>query len=145
MAADSTHEADVATVRHWVNGARFDEELIELEAQTLRGMLAAHDAAVTRSAELEAENARMREELDRDRCPATFTGTVKNHRCNRERGHDGRHQAAMGRDWGLMRDSRDSWLLWGDRYSTDTEVVDAPQHAEAAPQRPTRDGEASDR
>lgn len=62
MAADSAaHEAaeGIETIRAWVDGARYDEELIELEARTLRAALAEHDAVV-------AENARMREELAAD-------------------------------------------------------------------------------
>lgn len=35
----------IATIRDWVTGARYGEELIELEAQTLRAALAEHDSA----------------------------------------------------------------------------------------------------
>jgi len=45
----------VEMIRAYVNGARFDEELIELEAQTLRAALAEHDALAARVAELEGE------------------------------------------------------------------------------------------
>jgi len=58
MADNSTaHEAadGIETIRAWVDGARYDEELIELEARTLRAALAEHDALL-------AENVRMREE-----------------------------------------------------------------------------------
>lgn len=59
QAQDGAAASDaVETVRAWVADARFDEELIELEAQTLRTVLADRDALAARVAELEGERSK---------------------------------------------------------------------------------------
>ena len=117
MAADPTHEADaVETVRQWVNSARYDEELIELEAQTLRAMLATHDATVAELERLRAEQALLARRL----------------RHAYRSGFDDRHYSALAA-LGLASSNRESLA-----QQHATKVLAEIAEADAAPQQPAQ-------
>jgi hypothetical protein len=139
----AAHEAadGIETIRAWVDGARYDEELIELEAQTLRAALAEHDALLD-------ENARMQEELERLRTVRTCGSTAvlpngDEHVCVLPFGHGPEHRDGDGIRWQVYDappESDDSLKALLRTQGLTLAVSQQPWfNADAAPQQPVRD------